>query len=166
VTHSCNHSQPQSSALLVSHLPDEAATRRLGARIGTCVRPGFRVYLRGELGSGKTTLVRGMLESLGYRGRVKSPTYALVELYVVSRLDLYHFDFYRFQGSKEWDEAGLREYFDNAAACIVEWPEKVGPDLPGPDLEVVLTHVASGREASVRGLSPAGRQCLKEWPAD
>ncbi len=163
MTHSCNHNQPESTTHFVAHLPDESATRSIGAKIAKCLAPGFRVYLRGELGSGKTTLVRGMLEGLGYRGRVKSPTYTLVEVYVVSRLNFYHFDFYRFRQPEEWNEAGFRDYFNDSDACVVEWPEKAGPGLPRPDLEVSLTHAPPGRDIRIRSLSPAGRRCLSAW---
>jgi tRNA threonylcarbamoyladenosine biosynthesis protein TsaE len=147
-----------------SHLPDEAATGRCGARLAACLAPGFRLYLRGELGSGKTTLVRGLLGGLGYRGRVKSPTYTLVELYAVSRLDLYHFDFYRFRDPEEWDGTGFRDYFDSAAACVVEWPERAGDLIPPPDLELVLLHAESGRDIRMRALSAAGERCLMNLP--
>ncbi|MGB7542658.1 MAG: tRNA (adenosine(37)-N6)-threonylcarbamoyltransferase complex ATPase subunit type 1 TsaE [Burkholderiales bacterium] len=142
------------------HLPDEAATARLGARLADCLAPGMRVYLRGELGSGKTTLVRGMLRALGHQGRVKSPTYTLVELYSLSRLNLYHFDFYRFRDPKELGDAGLGEYFEGDCACVVEWPEKAGDALPPPDLELALAHAATGRDVVIRAASETGERCL------
>jgi tRNA threonylcarbamoyladenosine biosynthesis protein TsaE len=146
--------------MLRAHLPDEAATTRLGERLAECLAPGMRVYLRGELGSGKTTLVRGLLRGLGHPGRVKSPTYTLVELYTVSRLNLYHFDFYRFRDPKEWRDAGLDEYFDSDGVCVVEWPEKAGDALPPPDLELVLARAATGRDVIVRAASETGERCL------
>ncbi|HSQ04081.1 MAG TPA: tRNA (adenosine(37)-N6)-threonylcarbamoyltransferase complex ATPase subunit type 1 TsaE, partial [Burkholderiales bacterium] len=91
------------------------------------------VYLTGELGAGKTTLVRGILRDLGFPGRVKSPTFSLVEVYEVSSLYLYHFDFYRFTKGSEWRESGLGEHFNPESVCLVEWPEKA-TGLPGPDL--------------------------------
>jgi tRNA threonylcarbamoyladenosine biosynthesis protein TsaE len=160
VTHSCNHSQPESEPQIELELPDEAATRDLGARLGRCLQPGFRLYLRGALGTGKTTLVRGLLRGLGYGGQVKSPSYALVELYVVSSLQLYHFDFYRFLDQREWNDSGFRDYFDSAAVCIVEWPEKAGGALPAPDVEIVLEHAASGRRLRARAFTAAGKRCL------
>src|SRR5215210_8669754 len=116
-------------------LPDEAATLRLGARLAQGVAPGRVLHLRGDLGSGKTTITRGLLRALGHAGRVKSPTYTLVELYSVSSLNLYHFDFYRFQDREEWLNSGFRDYFNPTSACIVEWPERAGDLLAPPDLE-------------------------------
>lgn len=124
--------------------------------------PGMRVYLSGDLGCGKTTLVRALLRALGHAGRVKSPTYALVEAYVISSLYLYHFDFYRFQSPAEWTEAGLDELFDQAAVCLVEWPEKAGGLLPKPDIELRFVHAAGGRDVVVQANTEAGARCVSE----
>ncbi len=142
-------------------LADEAATRRAGARLARCLAPGLKLYLRGPLGSGKTTLVRGLLDGLGWRGKVKSPSYALVEVYVVSSIHLYHFDFYRFREPGEWNDSGFRETFDSAAVCIVEWPEKAGGTLPAPDLELVLELAPVGRTLRARALGSTGERCLR-----
>ncbi|HYT15482.1 MAG TPA: tRNA (adenosine(37)-N6)-threonylcarbamoyltransferase complex ATPase subunit type 1 TsaE [Burkholderiales bacterium] len=162
MTHLPNHNEPRARAHWTGHLSDEAATLRLGGRLAKCLAPGMRVYLRGELGTGKTTLVRGILRALGYQGRVKSPTYALVELYVVSRLNLYHFDFYRFLDQYEFGDAGLAEYFngDGDNACVVEWPERAGNAIPPPDLELALVHAGDGRDVNIRANSQTGKRCL------
>jgi tRNA threonylcarbamoyladenosine biosynthesis protein TsaE len=144
------------------HLADEAATLELGALLAGVLQPGLTIYLSGELGAGKTTLVRGLLRALGHRGRVKSPTFALVELYSLSRLDLYHFDFYRFEDPREWIDAGLREAFGTAAVCIVEWPEKAAGHLPPPDLRIRLEHAQTGREVRLEAHTDEGRQCLEQ----
>jgi tRNA threonylcarbamoyladenosine biosynthesis protein TsaE len=146
--------------MLKMHLPDEAATRALGARVARVIEPGLALYLHGELGSGKTTLARGLLHGLGYQGRVKSPTYVLVELYTVSRLNLYHFDFYRFKDPNEWRDAGFDEYFNDASVCLVEWPEKAPGLLPAADLDLVLEFAGDGRDLSIRGGSVSGKACL------
>ena len=142
------------------HLPDEAATSALGARLARVIEPGLSLYLHGDLGSGKTTLARGLLRGLGYQGRVKSPTYALVELYTISRLNLYHFDFYRFHEPKEWRDAGLDEYFNDASVCVVEWPEKAAGLLPVADLDITLGFALGGRDLSVRAGTESGKACL------
>jgi tRNA threonylcarbamoyladenosine biosynthesis protein TsaE len=143
------------------YLDQESATRALGARLAAIVRPGLIVYLRGELGAGKTTLVRALMQALGYPGKVKSPTYTLVELYKISDLCLYHFDFYRFNEPEEGNDAGFRDYFDSSAACFVEWPEKAGRWLPTPDLEISLVTDGAGRQAEIHARSDTGLQCLK-----
>ena len=145
---------------IIRHLPDAQATRQLGIALAPLLQPGLKVYFYGGLGTGKTTLVRGMLEGLGYRGKVKSPSYILVELYPLSRLDLYHFDFYRFKIAEEWQEAGFREHFDGQAVCLVEWPEKAAGLLPVPDINISLRITRTGREATIGGVTETGKQCL------
>jgi tRNA threonylcarbamoyladenosine biosynthesis protein TsaE len=142
---------------LMIDLPVEASTMALGAALSTHVAPGDVIYLAGDLGAGKTTLTRGLLRALGHEGRVKSPTYALVELYVISRLNFYHFDFYRFRDPEEWHEAGFRDLFNEANICLVEWPEKVHGLLPPEDLNLTL-HVTpqNTRRATITARSPRG----------
>jgi tRNA threonylcarbamoyladenosine biosynthesis protein TsaE len=134
---------------LTIELPDESATMlaagRLAVGIALAGRSGalpVTIYLRGDLGAGKTTFVRGVLRALGYEGRVKSPTYALVEVYAISSLNLYHFDFYRLRDPNEWHEAGFRDSLTAQAISLIEWPEKAHGalvPLPPPDLEILLT---------------------------
>jgi tRNA threonylcarbamoyladenosine biosynthesis protein TsaE len=151
------------SATTVS-LPDESATLGLGARLAVGIAPGRVLHLRGDLGAGKTTLVRGLLRALGEPGRIKSPTYTLVELYSVSSLNLYHFDLYRFKNQEEWLNSGFREYFSGDAACIVEWPERAGDLLSAPDLEVRLEFDGVGRRAFLESCSAAGSSWLSSLP--
>jgi tRNA threonylcarbamoyladenosine biosynthesis protein TsaE len=141
-------------------LPDENATLALGAALAAALRPGLKIYLAGELGAGKTTLVRGMLRGLGYPGRVRSPTYTLVELYAISSLYLHHFDFYRFDDPREWSDAGFRDAFSGEAICLVEWPDRAGDLLPPPDIDLRLRERDGGREATLRAATPEGRACL------
>ena len=146
---------------LTIELPDEAATLALGARMAPILQPGMTIYLSGDLGAGKTTLTRGLLRALGFAGRVKSPTYALVELYTVSSLHLYHFDFYRFRDPEEWQEAGFRDLFNEVNICLVEWPEKAQDLLPQPDVKVTLTMTPqSTREAVLSVHTKRGQQLL------
>jgi len=141
-------------------LPDAEATLRLGAALAAGVAPGRVLHLRGELGTGKTTLVRGLLRALGHRGRVKSPSYSLLEPYTLSSLNLYHFDFYRFKDRSEWLSSGFREYFNPDSVCIVEWPERAGEDLAPPDLELRLEFAGEARRASLEARTPAGESWL------
>ena len=150
-------------------LPDEDATLRLGAACVSGAAPGRVIHLRGELGAGKTTLVRGLLHGLGHKGRVKSPTYTLVEPYEDLSLNVYHFDFYRFKNRDEWLSSGFRDYFNPQSLCIVEWPERAGDLLAPPDLLIHLQYQGEARSAALAAQSPAGESwresILSRWPS-
>ena len=141
-------------------LPDEAATLRLGDALAAGAAKGLVLHLKGELGAGKTTLVRGLIRALGHPGRVKSPTYTLLEPYSLLRLNLYHFDFYRFKDHSEWLSSGFREHFNPASLCIVEWPERAGNLLAPPDLEIQLQYEAQARSARPVAHSAPGKAWL------
>jgi tRNA threonylcarbamoyladenosine biosynthesis protein TsaE len=147
---------------LTLHLADAAATQTLGARLAPALTGGMIVTLAGDLGTGKTTLVRGLLRARGIEGAVKSPTYTLVEHYLISSLYFYHFDFYRFTNQNEWDSAGMSDYFRSDAVCIVEWPERVGDRLPHPDLALSLSYADDdgGRDVVATAHTPDGERCL------
>jgi len=157
------HSSHHTGSAAIHHLADEAATLALGVEIAAALHLGLIVFLRGNLGAGKTTLARGILRGLGYQGKVKSPTYNLVELYKISRLYFYHFDLYRFNDQIEWEDAGFREYFNAESICLVEWPEKARGLLPAADLEILLGITETGRNVEIQAGTEAGRQCLKHW---
>ncbi len=144
------------------HLSDAAATEFAGTALAGALAGGMVVALHGDLGTGKTTLVRGVLRACGWTGPVKSPTYTLVEYYPFSSLYLYHFDFYRFADPSEWETAGLAELFRNDSVCLVEWPERVAGMLPAADLDIGLAHVEiaeGGRELTLRSSTAAGDRC-------
>jgi tRNA threonylcarbamoyladenosine biosynthesis protein TsaE len=145
-------------------LPDEAATLALGAALAAHLAPGMVLWLEGDLGAGKTTLVRGLLRAAGETGSVKSPTYTLVEVHVVSGLNFYHFDFYRFNQAEEYLDAGLDEYFSGSGICLVEWPDKALPYLPAADMRIELRVDADaggeGRTARITAAGARGRTCL------
>lgn len=128
-------------------LADEAATEALGGALATVISPGMLVFLHGQLGAGKTTLVRGMLRALGHRGPVRSPTYALVESYRVAGFELHHFDLYRLTDPDELEFMGLRDFLDGNAVCMIEWPERGRGMLPRADMEIELRVSDGGRRA-------------------
>ena len=126
--------------------------------------PGLKIYLHGDIGVGKTSLTRAMLHAAGHIGHVKSPTYTLAEPYSIivagQATEVIHFDLYRMAGPEEFLDAGFREYFNQNSICIVEWPEKAGPVLPTPDINVFLRVSGEGRDVELQGLSDQGSQCL------
>lgn len=163
-------------------LADEAATLACGARFAKVLQAGLNVYLHGDLGAGKTTFVRGVLHGLGHVGKVKSPTYTLVEPYIIDinvkySYNFYHFDLYRFIDENEWEAAGFRDYFNPQSICIIEWPEKAEHVLPTPDIHVQLSlfsvgsiissstvlDTTMGRKIQFSAASPLGVQCLKSF---
>ena len=119
-------------------LPDEDATLAYAEVVRPLLRPGVLVFLRGELGAGKTTLVRGILRQFGHTGSVKSPTYTLVEPYETKFGPVYHFDFYRLDTPEEVLDIGFEDYLSSDNRCFMEWPEKIGPYLPPESLKVFI----------------------------
>jgi tRNA threonylcarbamoyladenosine biosynthesis protein TsaE len=165
-------------------LPDAAATDAFGSRFAHALEAqraeaataeaeatarfnGLQVQLLGDLGAGKTSLVRATLRALGHTGRVRSPTYTLVEPYTVAtpngELPLYHFDLYRFSDPAEWADAGFREYFAAGAVCLVEWPQRAQGLLGIPDLVFSLEpgEQGEGRVLTAYAYSASGKACLE-----
>ena len=128
---------------------------QLGALLAQQLPTAAVVYLEGDLGAGKTTLTRGIIHGLGYSGRVKSPTYTLIEPYQVGELTVYHLDLYRLTDPEELEYLGVRDLFDGQILVIVEWPDKGGQALPEPDLLVQIQHAGDSRniEFGVEGVS-------------
>jgi tRNA threonylcarbamoyladenosine biosynthesis protein TsaE len=122
---------------------------------------GAFIALHGDLGAGKTTLVRHLLRALGAEGRIKSPTYAVVEPYELPGLAAWHFDFYRFDDPREWEDAGFRDVFAGAGLKLAEWPEKAAALLPVADLDI---HIAVSddeeRRVTLRANTERGRELL------
>jgi tRNA threonylcarbamoyladenosine biosynthesis protein TsaE len=127
-----SHQQP--AQLLISAAQTDALGRVLARVLQQQPPSAYRIYLQGPLGAGKTTLTRALLQALGVEGRVKSPSYALVEQYSVTLGNLAHFDFYRMNDPLEWEEAGFSELFVDCALVVAEWPEKAQGMLPPADL--------------------------------
>ena len=122
-----------------------AETEARGAAIARRAEAGDRIHLSGELGAGKTTLVRGFLRELGFRDTVRSPTFTLVESYPLASFPVYHFDLYRLSRPGELEAIGFRDYFDGEAVCLVEWPERAAGLLSPPDLDIRLAFEEPGR---------------------
>jgi len=142
---------------------DEAACAASAARLAACaaLRDAF-VELEGPLGAGKTTFARHLLHALGVEGRVKSPTYAVVETYALAGLAISHFDFYRFDDPQEWEDAGLRDLFGAPGLKLVEWAEKAAPLLPVPDLRVTIApHDDTARGVRFDAMTPRGVQLIQ-----
>ena len=145
------------------YLADAAATARAGAALAPALAGGMVVTLSGDVGAGKTTLVRGALQALGVAGSIKSPTYALVEHYSLSSIYFYHLDFYRFDNPDEWENAGVAECFRADTVCLIEWPERVAALLPPCDLSLAISFASAaqtGRALLAQAGSPAGERCL------
>ena len=146
-------------------LADDGATIALGNLLAPLMERGLVIWLNGDLGAGKTSLVRALLRARGETGPVKSPTYTLVEVHLVSGIYFYHFDFYRFNQAEEYLDAGLDEYFSGDGICLVEWPEKAQPYLAPPDLQIELRVDGDGRIAHLHSRTTRGHSCLSKLAA-
>jgi len=151
-------------------LSDAGATEELAAALARAfpgaARSAAVLYLRGDLGAGKTTCVRGMLHALGVTGLVRSPTYTLVEPYRAGGMNFVHIDLYRLQSPEEIAELGVREYCEPHYLLLIEWPERGGLSLPAADVELRLEYAGSGRSAGVSASSPHGRLWLENLAHD
>lgn len=145
---------------LTLYLPDEASQLALAAGIARQCPLGSVIFLKGDLGTGKTTFVRGFLHALGHQGVVKSPTYTLVEPYVIDERSIYHFDLYRLADPDELEYAGGRDYFNNESICLLEWPEKAEGYLPEADLVFSFSYQDVGRKVTIESLSEQGEKLL------
>ncbi|WP_020394830.1 tRNA (adenosine(37)-N6)-threonylcarbamoyltransferase complex ATPase subunit type 1 TsaE [Thiolinea disciformis] len=135
-------------------LADEAATLGLGADLAKSLPNGNLVFLEGDLGAGKTTLVRGLLRALGYQGIVKSPTYTLVEHYQLAARAIYHFDLYRLADPEELEFMGIRDYLQPNNLVLIEWPEKGAGILPAADVTLSIQHKTDARCISIKSNKP------------
>lgn len=154
---------------LATALPHPDDTDLLGARladaisteVGSIAANGLAIRLEGNLGAGKTSLVRALLRKLGHTGPVKSPTFSLLESYPVLGLTLNHFDFYRFEEPEEFEDAGFRDLFGPGFVTATEWTDKAHPYVPDADLTIELTHVGLGREARLTAGSDLGATLIE-----
>lgn len=145
---------------------DAREMEALGARLAPHLRPGMLVFLHGPLGAGKTTLVGGVLHALGHRGAVKSPTYTLVEPYVVGDSRVYHFDLYRLRDPEELEFLGMRDYLQGQGVALVEWPEHGAGFLPAPDVAIFIAIEADQRIVRYESQSERGAAIVQRLSGD
>ena len=131
------------------YLADEQAMSDFGARIARITQGHGLIFLEGNLGMGKTTLSRGIIRGLGHVGAVKSPTFTLVEPYEIGEVRAFHFDLYRLVDPEELEFLGIRDYFEDDALCLIEWPDKGAGFLPKPDLTITIGPQDSGRSLKI-----------------
>jgi tRNA threonylcarbamoyladenosine biosynthesis protein TsaE len=145
-------------------VPDAAAMERLGRRLARSACQAGIIYFQGELGTGKTTLVRSLLRGCGYAGKVRSPTYTLVEPYPLGQLTVYHLDLYRLAAPDELEWLGIRDLLAESGLLLVEWPERGGNQLPAADLVLSLGYQDHGRRIECRILTDRGRKLADGLP--
>lgn len=138
---------------LTLHLADEEAMVAFGGHLANITQGHGLIFLEGDLGAGKTTLSRGIIRGLGHTGAVKSPTFTLVEPYEIGDIRAYHFDLYRLVDPEELEFMGIRDYFDEDALCLIEWPQQGAGFLPKADLTITIRPHNTGRALT---LSPQG----------
>ena len=153
----------ETNPVIAIDLPDEAATIFLARRLAPAVRGGGVIYLRGELGAGKTTFARALLRELGAGERIKSPTYSLLERYAFDGHKAFHLDLYRIAAPSELEWLGLDELAAPNALVLIEWPERGADALPAADLEICLEHANAGRAARFESRSERGAGWLEQW---
>lgn len=160
------------------YAPNETAMIQFGQSLGNAVQDEFVqnnianseqhaiiVFLTGDLGAGKTTFTRGVLQAFGHQGAVKSPTYTLVEPYEYAGQHIYHFDLYRLGDPEELEFMGVRDYFTAGNLCLIEWPDCGRGFLPDADINITVKTKAPGRKISFEVNSATGRSLLKKLEA-
>ncbi|MEM8497008.1 MAG: tRNA (adenosine(37)-N6)-threonylcarbamoyltransferase complex ATPase subunit type 1 TsaE [Pseudomonadota bacterium] len=157
----------ESAPLFTVELEDEAATLRCAAGLAVALIPGLIISLKGQLGAGKTTFVRGALRALGHEGAVKSPTYTIVEPYIIAGIEINHFDLYRLGDVEELELLGFRDYLNESSVCFVEWPQRAQGYLPPSDLEIDLCP-KSGSNSGARIMqthaqTDIGLRVIEKW---
>ena len=155
----------QAHTQVQSYLATEKDTLDFSTQLANSIddTAGITLYLSGCLGAGKTTFARGFLRGLGYQGKVKSPTYTLVEPYEIAGKkwkQCFHFDFYRLNHAEELLDMGLQEYFQSDTICLIEWPEKGSPFLPPADLVCQLVLSGEGRKLNLAAQSVQGEKII------
>lgn len=151
---------------LTQYIPDEISMLRFGKKLAETLivlptQKAIMIYLNGDLGAGKTTLTRGMLQGIGHQGNVKSPTYTLVEEYNIAGKMIYHFDLYRLADPEELEFMGIRDYFETNSICLIEWSEKGQGILPDADLFVNIDYHDDARNIELVSQSELGEKIIQ-----
>lgn len=142
------------------HIASSESMEALGSSLALSLAGGTLIFLKGGLGAGKTTLVRGLIHALGHEGPVKSPTYTLVEPYAFANLTVYHFDLYRLSDPLELEYLGVQDYFQDHAVCLVEWPERAKGFLPEADLSIAISIAGEARQVEFVAKSESGHRLV------
>lgn len=141
-------------------LANEAASELFATQLAHCLTAPLIITFSGDIGAGKTTIIRAMLKSMGVQSAIKSPTFSLVESYLCQEAQVHHFDLYRIHQEDELEYLGFRDYFTDQSICCIEWPEHAGKALPKVDIRFKLSSKGAGREMQVMALSVAGERIL------
>ena len=143
-------------------VPDESSMLAVGRSVAQTLKRGDLVFLRGELGAGKTTMARGILNGSGWKNTVTSPTYTLVDFYDIGGKSFYHMDLYRLESTDELEMVGVRDMVNPESICLIEWPERGEEILPEPDMEILIRYRETGREVEIRP-EPDGTHGWPRW---
>jgi tRNA threonylcarbamoyladenosine biosynthesis protein TsaE len=141
-------------------LEDDVATVAMGNTLAQLMEPGLVLYLHGDLGAGKTTFSRGVIQGLGHKGNVKSPTYTLVEPYESTTIPAYHFDLYRLADPEELEFMGIRDYFNANTLCLIEWPERGQGILPTADIDIEIQYLETKRKIEMTANTELGSSII------
>lgn len=151
--------------MLRLHTSSPEQQEMVGAALAAECPTGSIIYLHGDLGAGKTTLVRGFMHGLGHEGAVKSPTYTLMEPYHIGSASFCHIDLYRLSDAGELEYLGMRDLMEEGATLLVEWPERGEGELPAPDLIIEIDHLPQGRDLGFIAKTERGKQLLQSVTA-
>ena len=155
--------QANTEAQLAITLDGEQQMVDFGVNLASAIdkiKSPLLILLNGDLGAGKTTISRGILQGLGHHGPVKSPTYTLVEPYKLDLGKIFHFDLYRLIDPEELEHIGFSDYLSEAVLCIIEWPENGGSYIPQPDITIDISLYQSGRKVTLDSQTDLGKKCI------